>query len=316
MTMPNFLIIGAPKAGTTALYNYLKQHPQIYMSPVKEPGFFAFENLRSDSRKQLSHRQGFTTPPPGSNQRYQELLSNAITDLDTYQALFDGVRDEIAIGEASPAYIYHPRAPERIHHYIPEAKLIAILRHPVERAYSSFVHRVQQGIEPLHDFQKVIETEDYSKRDDVWWGKRHYIRTGFYFTQMQRYFDTFPKSQIKVYLYDDLVNDALGLVQDLFRYLGVGDEWVPDVTKKYLVSGLPKNQALDYLLNQPNPIKKALKSLLPPEFRQGIYTQLQQKNIEKPPLLPEVRDRLNQLYREDMLQLQELIARDLSHWIK
>src|ERR687894_3261543 len=115
MTMPNFFIIGAQKAGTTSLYYYLKQHPQIYMSPRKEPHFF--KGMHSELRK-----SGRGLPP--------------VTDLGDYQALFRGVTDEKAIGEASASYLYSPKAPALIKSSIPDAKLIAVLRNPADRAYS------------------------------------------------------------------------------------------------------------------------------------------------------------------------------------
>ncbi len=123
MTMPNFLIVGAMKCGTTALYYYLEQHPQIFMSPVKEPNFFCFEG-----------REGLDS-------------GNSITDIAAYRGLFRGVSSERAIGEASHCYLYEPRAVERIKHYTPDARLIAILRSPIERAYSHFLHAVRNGTE-------------------------------------------------------------------------------------------------------------------------------------------------------------------------
>jgi hypothetical protein len=122
MTMPNFLIIGAAKSGTTSLHHYLKQHPQVYMSQIKEPSFFAFE--------------GTKPAIPGPWKRWA--AHNFITDIQAYRSLFQGVSDEVAIGEASTIYLVHPTAPQRIRHYVPDAKLIAILRDPAERAYSNY----------------------------------------------------------------------------------------------------------------------------------------------------------------------------------
>ena len=129
MTMPNFLIIGAMRAGTTSLYHYLKQHPQVYMSPVKEPRFFALEGEKPDPGRPTDER----------------LMNHSITDIEAYRALFQAVSKETAIGEASPLYLYSPKAPERIRHYIPDAKLIAVLRDPVERAYSHFLDIFMTG---------------------------------------------------------------------------------------------------------------------------------------------------------------------------
>ncbi|HEY9849893.1 MAG TPA: sulfotransferase [Leptolyngbyaceae cyanobacterium] len=311
--MPNFLIIGAPKAGTTALYQYLKQHPQIYMSPVKEPGFFAFEGMKLDSG--MPFDRSLKERPTDSIERYQYLISNAITDLETYQDLFASVSNQIAIGEASPGYLYHPKACERIHHYIPDAKLIAILRHPVDRAYSSFVHRVQQNLEPITDFNQVIQKEDFRVKD-VWWGTRHYVRVGFYCAQIKRYLDTFDKQQLKVYLYEDLASNPVKLIQDIFQFIGVDETVVPDVSTKHLVSGIPKSKFWHNFLNRKSPIKDILKQLIPAKIGKQITSDLRKRNLTKPPLSPDIRRQLIEVYKEDILNLQDLIDRDLSIWLK
>ena len=116
MTMPNFLIIGTPKSGTTSIYNYLKQHPEIYTSSVKEPAFFAFEGMKLD-RTVGPFAEGLKNRPPDSLKWYQERLSVAITNLEDYQRLFKEVASEKAIGEASPGYMYFSQSAERLHHF-------------------------------------------------------------------------------------------------------------------------------------------------------------------------------------------------------
>lgn len=314
MIMPNFLIVGAPKSGTTSLYQYLKQHPQIYLSALKEPAFFAFEGMNLDYSGS-PFAQGVGNRPADSLKWYQERVSAAITSLEDYQALFEQATDEIAIGEASPGYMYFSRSAERILNYLPEVKLIAILRQPADRAYSGLVHRAQFGLDPEADFAKILEQEDYTI-DDEWWGFNHAIRIGFYYKQLKRYFDRFDPSQIRVYLYEDLQTNALGLAQDLFEFLGVDSTFKPDISKKYLVSALPKNKLWHQLLTKPNPIKGMVKKLLPESLRQPLGKNLIQKNLGKPPKQQEVRQKLTEIYREDILQLQDLIGRDLSPWLK
>ena len=143
MNMPTFLIIGAMKAGTTSLYHYVGQHPQIYMSPVKEPQFFTFENEALDFHG------------PGD----WHITHQIVKDLENYRKLFQGVTEERAIGEASTVYLYSSRTAERIHSYIPDAKLIAILRDPVERAYSNYVQAIHSDREPLDDFLQAFREE-------------------------------------------------------------------------------------------------------------------------------------------------------------
>ena len=303
MTLPNFLIIGAAKSGTTALYQYLQQHPQIYFSPIKEPKFFAYDGAPPDYRG-----------PAGDETRQRDF----VTELAAYEALFAGVTGQTAIGEASTLYLYHPRAPERIRHHIPGAKLIAVLRHPVDRAYSDFLsHTVVagDGREPLADFGEALQAEAGRIRDN-WWPLWHYQQRGFYHGQLARYYERFPRSQIKVYLYEDLESDAAGLCRDVFRFLGVDDEVRPDTSLKHNVSGLPRNQRLHDLLTKPHPLKKILKPLLPDQLRQRLVTRLRSGNLVRPPLPVELRRQLLREYRPDILRLQELIQRDLSNWLK
>lgn len=314
MTMPNFLIIGAPKSGTTSIFSYLKQHPQIYTSPVKEPAFFAFEGMKLDGSVG-PFAEGLKNRPSDSLKWYQERVSVAITNLEEYRGLFKEVSDEKAIGEASPGYMYFSQSPERIHHYVSDVKLIAILRNPADRAYSSLVHRAQYGLDSKADFSKILKKEDYNI-DDEWWGFHHEIRTGFYYKQLKRYYERFSPSQIRVYLYENLETSALSLMQDIFSFLEVDEKFVPNVSKKYLISAIPKNKLWHRFLTKPNPIKGLAKKLLPEKFRQSLGKSLIEQNMGKPPKPPEVRRQLLDIYREDITQLQELIGQDLSHWLE
>ena len=298
MTMPNFLIIGAAKAGTTALYHYLQQHPQIYMSPIKEPYFFAFEG------EQINF-QG----PVDSNKSY-------ITDIKTYRALFEGVTNEIAIGEASPGYLYSSKATERIQHYIPDAKLIAILRDPIERAYSNFLNLIRQDLEPLPDFVQAMLAEE-ERINDNWSFRWHYRQRGFYFNQLKRYFELFDQSRIKIYLYEEFQDNSVTVLHDIFEFLDVDKIFVPNMSRKHNVSRVPKNKTLHRFLKQSSPVKSTIKSFLPSSLRQSVRAKLMEVNFRnKPPLLPEAREQFIEDYREDILNLQGLIKKDLSKWME
>jgi Sulfotransferase family len=301
MTLPNFLIIGAMKSGTTSLYHYLAQHPQIYMSSVKEPKFFALEGTTWDAE------------PLGSGGLAK---IKGIRDWNTYQELFSGVSGETAIGEASPLYIYAPLAAEKIRQTLPDVKIIAILRHPVDRAYSHFLHWVQRELEPLGaDFLKVWNEEDARVALD-WSPNYHYKHRGFYYNQLKRYYDRFEKDRIRVYLLEDLQRDPIALTRDLFDYLEVDPSFVPQTDRKYNVSKIPKNSQLKQLLDRPNLLKKVLKPFIPPAWRDRLKNNFKQKNTIKPQLDPELRHRLTQDYREDILKLQDLIQKDLSLWLR
>jgi len=293
MTMPNFLIIGAMKSGTTALYYYLEQHPQIYMSPVKEPNFFCVGGQESSD-------------------------SESVKSIGAYQHLFKGVSDEKAIGEASHCYLYEPEAVARIQQYVPDAKFVAILRNPVDRAYSHFLHMVRSGIEPLTDFAQAIRKGEAGALQTR--SFRDYVGRGRYYEQLKRYFDAFDPKQVKVYLYEDLSNAPLETLRDTFRFIGVDESFVPDVSLRRNVSGHPKHKALDEFLRRPSSIKDALKVYLPARLRWRLseaFDALKTRNLVEPPAVqPEVRRQLVGVYREDILRLQALIQRDLSDWLE
>jgi hypothetical protein len=292
MTMPNFLIIGAMKSGTTALYYYLEQHPEIYMSPVKEPNFFSSQE--------------------------QENAADAVTNIGTYQDLFRGGSGKKALGEASHSYLYEPRAAADIKRYVPEAKLIAILRNPIDRAYSHFLHMVRTGMEPLDDFAQALREEEVRIHKERTF--QDYIGRGLYYNQLKRYFETFPREQVRVYLYEDLSGAPLSTVQDAFRFLEVDDSFVPDVSLRRNVSGQPKYKTLDGLLRRQSRIKHAAKIYLPARMRWRLskaFDDLKTRNLaEPPPVQSKVRRQLIGVYREDILQVQELIHRDLSGWLE
>ena len=294
MILPNFLIIGAAKAGTTALHTYLQQHPQIYLTPDKETNFFAFEGINIDFK--------------GIGD--EALKKFSITDLATYQKQFISVTNESAIGEACPLYLYHSAAAKKIHHYIPDCRLIIILRNPIDRAYANYLHLIRDEREPLHNFDQALVAES-QRIENNWEWFWHYTQVGYYTKQIQRYYNLFDRNQIAIYLYEDFVASPIDLLQNIFRFLKVDDEFVPDLSLRPNKSGMPKNKLLHQLLMKPNPIKTILKPLFPASMRQKI----QHRNLAKPQIGFEAKQKLTQLFREDIVACQDLIQRDLSSWL-
>lgn len=294
MKPPNFLIIGAAKAGTTSLYHYLKQHPQIYMSPLKEPRFFALEN----------EDLNFQNPDNGIN-------VNSVTEFSDYCRLFEDVTNEIAIGEASPLYLYSPKAVECISHYIPDAKLIAILRNPVDRAYSCYKHLI--ALDPL-SFENALREED-NRINQNWAHLWHYRQGGYYYKQLKRYFEKFDRAQIKIFLFDDFKNNPVIILQDLFLFLEVDNSFIPDLSYKN-VSNNPKIRSLQNFLNSGGSIRSISKRMVPKVIRTSIAKKLRIWNSKEFLSMDEnIRLRLIDDYREDILNLQDLIDCDLSHWL-
>jgi len=300
MTLPNFIILGAAKAGTTSLYRYLCQHPQIYMSPVKETNFFSLEG----------HRLDFSGP--GDR---EHIGSFAITEFEAYQALFQAVASERAIGEASPMYLYSRRAPANLARRLPQVKLIAMLRDPAERAFSQYVYFVRDRREPLTDFREALEQCE-PRRQSGWEWAWQYVEVGFYGRQLSRYWEMFDARQIRVYLYRDFCHRPDEILRDIYRFLDVDETFAPDVSTRHNVSTLPRSRRLAALCTNPHPAKSLLKQALPERLRQRLKATVTKYNSVRPQLSDEMREYLIEIYREDVLKLQDLIDRDLSHWLR
>lgn len=298
MTLPNFLIIGAAKSGTTALYHYMRQHPQVYMSDIKEPHFFAFKD------KELS----FVGPGVTINQ-------SSITKIDDYTSLFQKVDpQETAIGEASALYLYIPQTAQAIKEHLPNVKLIVILRNPVERAYASYMQLMRDGREPLDNFSKALQAEQ-ARIQDNWGFLWRYTDLGFYGAQLKQYFDLFDEEQIRVYLYDDFKEKPISVLSDMFDFIGVDSTFSPDMSIKPNVSGVPKYPLVHKFLTEKNPIKSFLKPLLPSNFREKLTNKVVNQNLSKPDLDHAVKRQLCSVFYEDILELQTLLGKDLSFWL-
>jgi hypothetical protein len=304
MPLPNFLVLGAAKAGTTSLHEYLRQHPEIYLPGWKELRFFAYDGHPPD-------HQG---PGDATSNR------QTATTLEGYCSHFEAVTQEKAIGEVSPLYLYNEWAPERIHHYVPDAKLIVILRDPAERAYSQFLHLVRESREPLLDFSQALAEEDRRVQANWEWSW-HYRRVGLYSHQLKRYCERFSRDQIRVYLYEDFQNEPQSLLKDLFRFLAVDECFVPDMSRRYNVSGIPRSAVAMKILALRRGARAFLRPLgpvLPAGLSKAGLAGLQKlydRDSVRPRLSPELRKALIASYRDDILRLETLIDRDLSQWL-
>lgn len=287
MTLPNFMIIGIAKAGTTSLHRYLDQHPQIFMSPVKETNFFAYEDALAGTWT------GEGDPPHPARYR--------VKTLEAYEALFAGVSDEIAIGETSPLYCHSPNAARRIRECIPDVKLVASLRNPADRAFSGFLMRVRRGGAAMN-VREVLTPES------------HHVIIGFYYDQLKRFFDVFSRYQIKICIFEEFKQDPAKVVVNLFDFLGVDTNFVPDTSIRHNPAAIPKIRLLNPLFYNSTLIRTA-KSVLP-ESGQAMIKRFRQQNLKAPPTFPsDLRAELLRFYLEDILKLEGLLDRDLSIWL-
>lgn len=300
MTLPNFLIIGAQKAGTTALYRYLNQHPEIFMSPDKEPRYFSFSG---------NNNSLFPYQRP-----------------DQYEALFSNATGEEAIGEASTSYLASKIAPARIAQAIPHVKMIAILRNPVERAYSAYIFRVREGQEKRKDFARVLHDElDIIKQGQI---RGTYLNRGFYGQQIERYYSHFNKEQLKLFLFEDLVNDTPGVLREIYRFIGVDENFLADTSRKYNISAIPGNPlaraAVGWMGKQLS-LKQKLQKIIPQHIYWSVVVPAghalneklrARKSVKPQPLDDNSRSILNEVYREDIEKLHLLTGLPVLHWLE
>ena len=295
MNFPNFLIIGAPRSGTSMLYESIRFHPEIFMSTNKEPLFFGFQS-----------GTGFYQGPGD----LQPMLG-----LDTYRSLFGSVKDEKAIGEASTLYLYNPHTPQHIMASIPGAKLIAILRNPVDRAFSHFYTHRLDGREPLTDFAMALSAEE-ARMQAGWSPFWFYKHVGYYSEQIARYLSVFDREQLRFFLYDDLVSNPSQVFRSIFEFLGVNETFPVNTTIRFHPSGIPKNRALHRFLVQPVFLKRLFKPILPEKIQQVLLLRALNINLARPVLDAKIRRSLLNEYRIDILKTQDLIGRDLGTWLQ
>ena len=196
---PNFFIVGAAKSGTTSLYAYLNQHPEVYMSPIKEPNYFSTDIDLEAIRPQVKERIKLLDIDSFINGPMDTKIHRAfITKEDQYLALFRNVKNEKAIGDASASYLYSKVAAQNIYKFNSEAKIIIVLRHPVQRMYSHYLMDRRMAVTTL-EFEKAL-LEDRNNPSQSWGSKSLYYELSEYFEQVERYYDLFSSKQILILL--------------------------------------------------------------------------------------------------------------------
>ncbi len=280
---PNFLIIGANKGGTTSLFQYLTEHPDVFKPEIKEPMFFNYYKEQQED----------------TNFRTQRVIRS----ISSYKELFEGSENFKAAGESSTSYLANPWVAEHIYDYNPEMKLIAILRNPIQRAYSNYLMYVRWG-EEKRSFSKALKEE--LKGKELPQGKQ-YIALGYYYNSLKTYQEKFGKSQLKIFINEDLKDNPEETFKSICEYLKIATNFTPNTTKKYNTNNRVETR----------PVLKALKAVnrklyitkyLPDNLKKRIATKPSMKKKDKELLLS--------LYADEIDNLQLFLNRDLSHWKK
>ncbi len=289
MAFPNFFIVGSAKAGTTSLYQYLRRHPEVFMSPVKEPHYFSQ-----------------VAPDPGLRFIYAH---KSVRDEASYQKLFRGAKQASAIGEASTSYLWDEKTPARIKAAVPAAKIIIMLREPAARAYSHYLNDVREGIEK-RPFLQALE-EDHARARKGWGISHLYVELGLYTEQVRRYLTSFPEKNVRVLFFEEFGADTKAILRQVWDFLNLEaprqghDEY--QVTHNAYAA--PRSIVAQAILG--TPALRAMGRLLPKPLRRLGRDRILLRQEKKPALDPRARDFLREIYEPDRARLAKVLKRRL-----
>lgn len=292
---PNLFIIGAPKCGTTGLYTYLRNHPEVFMSPMKEPDFFA-SDVCGHQRK--------------------------ITSVPEYLNCFSGANGEKTIGEASVAYLSSRTAPQEIKAFSPASRIIIMLRNPVDVMHAQHSQRIFDNMEHIRDFEAAVDSEQDRKWRSGRFKGEKIIRPGYrevaqFSGPVRRYLDIFGRENVNVVIYDDVRSDTAAAYGEVLRFLQLGP--IPEVQCPVVnANRRVRNMAIqEFVRHPPKLVRRLARTVMPQNLRSGTGEFLRRLNTVCEPAAPlseNLRRRLAGECKPDIEELSSLLGRDLSHW--
>jgi hypothetical protein len=302
MALPDFLIAGVPKAGTTALHAALVRHPELFLPTIKEPKFF------------LSDGPPPTAGGPGDVQTYQEHVWRR----SDYEALFAPAPPGALLGEATPFYLYDLEAHNRIRALVPDVKLIVLLRDPVDRAHSNWTHLWNAGLEPEADFLTACRAEEQRKAAgwaDFW----HYTNQGLYGRQVQHLFKVFAREQVLLMRYRELKDSPDATLDRVCTFLGVSSGVLREIPKenvnRHVVEDTGVNGVLRALLRAGGEMGHRFPLPLRLAARGPILTVLHRKKGRRPVTTPHERAALLPHFTDDIALLQDVTGETYDDWL-
>lgn len=284
MDWPNLFIVGAPRSGTTSLHEYLNQSIEIYMSSLKEPNFFGVENC------------------------YSRYLKNIPKNQNEYLKLFDPGKSRKYIGESSTIYLSNEYTPKRIHSKSPNAKIIIILRDPIERAFSHYFHHFQmdfKSIQVTFDEQIKLELErgtDFNEYDIR-------LEFGLYYQDVKRYIDEFGTQNVKIILFEEFVKNITKTIFEVSEFLNISS-FDPQINKIHNPSISPRGVFSNKILHS-KIISTLSRYFLPISLRRFLKRRLTLKNRKNQKISSETRNLLKNYYKKDVTELKNYLELNL-----
>ena len=293
---PNFIIVGVARCGTTSLFHYLKQHPDIGMSKIKEPKYFSSIDLN--------------LPQTGVGDG--TVFSKLVTSEMNYDELFDGLESFKTIGEgSSDCFYYHKMVIPRIKEKLGDVKIIVCLRNPIERAFSAYNNLVRDSREYLSFSDGLAEEQNRIVNNWDWmW---HYKNGGLYAEALEHYQKEF--TNVKVVFFEDLESKPHEVLNELFVFLGVKSKISIDVDTRYSHSGKPKSKILSLLTSRKNPIIFMMREIALKFIPRKYLEKAASKMFVKDTILSDDKKQLQSFFKKDILKLETLLNRDLKSWL-
>lgn len=284
-TFPNFFIVGAAKAGTTSLYRYLDQHPDVYMPSVKEPHWF--------SRVEPNPQRG---------------VRPVTTDAE-YLALFKGRENERAVGEASPSYLWDVNAPERIKNCVPEARIIVSLRAPIDRAFSHYLMDMREGWQTKPFYEAL--REDYLRSTKGWGVSHLYVELGLYAAQLTRYLECFGHDRVLVIFFEEFVSDVHSTLTSIATFLRIEPSAIPVIGHgvRHNSFAVPRGRLTRRIFHKHE--LRALSNYLPKNLKTHLRDKIFLRQAEKPEIGRDAYEFLQSIYRPEVSRLEKLLGRAL-----
>lgn len=295
MASPNLFIVGAAKAGTTSLYHYLNQNPEIFFPKIKEPHFFFRELDISQFRSEF---ESSVNKNSGNHQKF-------IQDKKVYLELYDAVKEEKFLGDASASYLYSKTAAKEIYQYNPDSKIIIVLRNPIERAFSHYLMNLRMGFSH-NPFYEDFE-EDRQKQPKGWGLSHLYLELGLYHKQVERYWNLFPKDQLKIILHEDLKDNTQMVLTSIDQFLKL-DAFEYNIETKFNQAQLPRSRRLNNFI-QKTQLKKMIPRRLIKVFKSFLF-----RSKGLPKLLESDRNLINPHFVEDLKKLESMCSLNLKSW--
>lgn len=298
MRRPDFYIVGAPKSGTTAMYEYLRRHPDIFLPATKELRFFGADlDVRGFARR----------------------------DVDTYLSSFAAAAPTQRVGAAYVWYLYSKTAAAEIRRFTPEARIIVMLRPPADMLYSLHSEHLSNGNEDLNSFEDALSAEADRRAGRRIPRHAHlpqgllYSEVAMYAEQLERYLAVFGRDRVHVILYEDFASDTAASYRETLRFLDVAGNFTPSRFEVVNPNKRIHSEAVRHFLARPPQLpRRIIRAAVPPALRRALYEwakRLNTASLPRAPLSHATRYYINGLFRADIKRLGEILERDLAHWV-